>query len=155
MATHPKLSALQQRMFAAKAERKLTFEEIGRKINHDEVYVAAIFYGQAKPTAEELETLSKVLNIPPGHLKDDLGSHFYPDRGGLVSYPPADPTIYRLYEMMNVYAYPLKSVIHEKFGDGIMSAVDFNARVDKVKDATNGDRVVITLDGKFLPYKKW
>ncbi|KAG0163419.1 Cyanate hydratase [Apophysomyces sp. BC1034] len=141
-------------MFRAKAERKLSFEQIGKEIGHNEIYVAAIFYGQAKPTEEELDKLSKVLNIPPGHLKDDIGVHFFPDRGGLVQYPPSDPTIYRLYEMMNVYAYPLKSVIHEKFGDGIMSAVDFTAQVDKVKDP-NGDRVKITLDGKFLPYKKW
>ncbi|KAI7879707.1 cyanate hydratase [Lichtheimia hyalospora FSU 10163] len=151
---HPKLSALHTRMFKAKAERKLSFERIGKEIGRDEVYVAAVFYGQAKPTTEELEKLSAVLNLPASHLKDDLGAHYYPDRGGLMAVPPTDPVLYRLYEMIQVYGYPIKAVIHEKFGDGIMSAINFSAKVDKVEDP-NGDRVKLTLEGKFLPYTKW
>ncbi|ORY93386.1 cyanate hydratase [Syncephalastrum racemosum] len=141
-------------MFKAKAERKLSFEEIGKKLGRDEVYVASIFYGQAKPSDEEIDKLSSILNLPAAHLKDDLGSHFFPDRGGLMSVPPTDPVLYRLYEMLQVYGYPIKAVIHEKFGDGIMSAIDFSAKVDKVPNP-KGDRVKITLDGKFLPYTKW
>ncbi|KAI8367518.1 cyanate hydratase [Radiomyces spectabilis] len=154
MSTAPHLSALHTRLFQAKDERKLSFNDIGQKLGRDEVYVAAIFYGQAKPNDEELEGLSKVLNIPTAHLKDELGSHFYPSRGGLTQMPPTDPTLYRFYEILQVYGYPLKSVIHEKFGDGIMSAIDFSAKVDKV-ESEKGDRVKITLDGKFLPYAKW
>jgi cyanate lyase len=67
---------------------------------------------------------------------------------------PTDPLIYRFYEIMQVYGMPLKSVIHEKFGDGIMSAIDFTLDVDKEEDP-KGDRVKITMSGKFLTYKKW
>ncbi|KAI9305281.1 cyanate lyase C-terminal domain-containing protein [Cunninghamella echinulata] len=149
-----KLTSLQSRLFQAKAERKKSFEDIGKVLGRDEVYVAALFYGQAKPTSEELEKLSKCLNIPLSHLIEQYGPQFYPDRGGLISSPPSDPLIYRLYEIVQVFGYPLKAIIHEKFGDGIMSAIDFTAKVDKVEDP-NGDRVKLTLEGKFLPYKKW
>ncbi|KAI9489842.1 cyanate hydratase [Zychaea mexicana] len=150
----PKLSPLHTRMFKAKAASKLSFEDIGKRIGRDEVYVASIFYGQAKASAGELQKLSAVLNLPEAHLKEELGDHFYPDRGGLMSVPPTDPVLYRLYEILQVYGYPLKAIIHEKFGDGIMSAIDFTAKVEK-EENPKGDRVKITLDGKFLPYNKW
>lgn len=67
---------------------------------------------------------------------------------------PADPLIYRFHEIMQVYGMPLKTVIHEKFGDGIMSAIDFTMDVDKEPNP-EGDRVQITMSGMFLPYKKW
>lgn len=67
---------------------------------------------------------------------------------------PTDPLIYRLYEVVGVYGDTLKEVIQEKFGDGIMSAIDFNMEVDKIEDP-KGDRVLLTLNGKFLPYKSW
>ncbi|CAJ0856320.1 3100_t:CDS:2 [Entrophospora sp. SA101] len=68
--------------------------------------------------------------------------------------PPSDPFLYRFYEILQVYGYPLKSIVNEKFGDGIMSAIDFTANVDKVKKEDQ-ERVKITFEGKFLPYKKW
>jgi cyanate lyase len=67
---------------------------------------------------------------------------------------PTDPLIYRLYEIVGVYGETIKEVIHEKFGDGIMSAIDYNMHIDKEENPA-GDRVVITLNGKFLPYKTW
>jgi len=67
---------------------------------------------------------------------------------------PTDPMIYRLYEVVGVYGETLKAVIQEKFGDGIMSAIDFSMEVDKIEDP-KGDRVLLTLNGKFLPYKSW
>jgi len=67
---------------------------------------------------------------------------------------PTDPLLYRFYEILQVYGMPLKDVIQEKFGDGIMSAIDFTLKVDK-QAAEAGDRVVVTMNGKFLPYKKW
>lgn len=67
---------------------------------------------------------------------------------------PTDPLIYRLYEVVGVYGDTLKEVIQEKFGDGIMSAIDFSMEVDKIEDP-KGDRVLLTLNGKFLPYKSW
>ena len=67
---------------------------------------------------------------------------------------PTDPLIYRLYEILQVYGLPLKAVIHEKFGDGIMRAIDFTLHVDKEEDP-KGDRVTVLMSGKFLPYRKW
>ncbi|SAM00058.1 hypothetical protein [Absidia glauca] len=109
---------------------------------------------KAKPTPEEIEKLAQSLNLPSSYLVSEYGPQFYPDRGGLMSLPPTDPVLYRLYEIVQVYGYPIKAVIHEKFGDGIMSAIDFTASVEKVEDP-KGDRVKLVLDGKFLPYKKW
>ena len=73
---------------------------------------------------------------------------------GLGAIVPTDPLIYRFYEIMQVYGMPIKEIIHEKFGDGIMSAIDFTLDIDKVEDP-KGDRVKITMNGKFLAYKKW
>ncbi|KAG1140241.1 hypothetical protein G6F38_009253 [Rhizopus arrhizus] len=115
---------LQQRMFLAKDTRKLSFQQIGEAIGCDEVFAAAIFYGQAKPTDDQIRSLSAVLNVPTQHLAEELGSHYYPTRGGQV-------------------------LINSKFGDGIMSAIDFKAHVDRVEDS-EGDRVKITLDGEAL-----
>ncbi|AOV18250.1 cyanase [Acidihalobacter aeolianus] len=67
---------------------------------------------------------------------------------------PTDPLIYRFYEITGVYGETIKEIIHEKFGDGIMSAIDFTLKIDK-EENPKGDRVVVTLNGKFLPYKSW
>ena len=67
---------------------------------------------------------------------------------------PVDPTIYRFYELIQVYGPTIKALIHEEFGDGIMSAIDFDMEI-KRKEDPKGDRVVVTLNGKFLPYKKF
>ena len=74
-----------------------------------------------------------------------------PMRGGLPTAVPTDPTIYRFYEVLQVYGGAIKELIHEQFGDGIMSAINFSVDVQK-KPHPAGDRVVVTLDGKFLPY---
>jgi cyanate lyase len=137
-------------LFEAKEEKGLTFSELGKRINRDELWVAALFYGQASASEAEAKTLLSALDLPT-----DLGAILttFPSKG-LGSVVPTDPLIYRFYEIMQVYGYPLKSIIHEKFGDGIMSAIDFTMHVDKEQDP-KGDRVKITLSGKFLPYKKW
>ncbi len=75
-----------------------------------------------------------------------------PTRGALETAVPADPTIYRFYEVLLVYGPTIKELIHEQFGDGIMSAINFRMDVARVPDPA-GDRVVVTLDGKFLPYQ--
>jgi cyanate lyase len=75
-------------------------------------------------------------------------------RGSLDSAVPVDPTIYRFYELIQVYGPTIKALIHEEFGDGIMSAIDFDMEIKRREDP-KGDRVVVTLNGKFLPYKKF
>jgi len=150
-----KLPSMCQALFEAKAAKHLTFADIGKKINKDEVWVAAVFYGQAKPDESDLKKLSVLLDIRENYLTNDLGTKtYFPDRGGLFQMPPTDPVIYRFYEILQVYGYPLKAVIHEKFGDGIMSAIDFTAKVDKIEKEDH-EKVKITFEGKFLPYRKW
>lgn len=78
----------------------------------------------------------------------------FPTKGDALPSPPTDPLIYRFHEIVLVYGATLKAIIHEKFGDGIMSAIDFTMDIDRVPDP-KGDRVRVTMEGKFLPYRKW
>ncbi|GAA6033476.1 hypothetical protein JCM8097_001417 [Rhodosporidiobolus ruineniae] len=150
------LSTTHQSLFAAKQAKGLSFEKIGEAIGRDEVWVAALFYGQAKPLKEDLTKLAKVLGLPETILTKELGDHFYPERGQVTPMPPTDPVLYRLYEIILVYGYPIKQVIHEKFGDGIMSAINFSCKVDKEVDEQSGDTYVkLALRGKWLPYTRW
>ncbi|BGO96101.1 Cyanate hydratase [Rhodotorula toruloides] len=147
------LADVNQQLFEAKKTKKLSFEQIAQRMGRDEVWVAALFYGQAKPTDEEVDKLIDVLGpwIDAKAMKRHFNPHFFPERGQLTPMPPTDPTLYRLYEIIGVYGYALKSVIHEKFGDGIMSAINFSAKVEKVQK-NGADTVRITYEGKWLPY---
>ena len=138
-------------LLKAKKEKKLSFEDLGKLLNRDEVWVASLFYGQATASEEESSSLLAALGLS-SDLKDELSTP--PVKGCLDPVIPTDPLIYRFYEIMQVYGLPIKDVIQEKFGDGIMSAIDFTIEVDKVEDP-KGDRVLVKMCGKFLPYKKW
>ena len=145
------LPSLTKLLLKAKKVKNLSFEDLGNLINRDEVWVASLFYGQATASEEESSSLIEALDLPTD-LKDDLSTP--PVKGCLDPVIPSDPLIYRFYEIMQVYGLPMKDVIQEKFGDGIMSAIDFSIEVDKVEDP-KGDRVLVKMCGKFLPYKKW
>jgi cyanate lyase len=140
-------------LFEAKARKGLTFDEIARAIGKDEVWLAAAFYGQAKFSEDEMRTVCKILGVDSEWSLSQLGSHWWPNRG-LGPMPPTDPVIYRLYESVLVYGHAIKAVIHEKFGDGIMSMIDCKINVERKEDP-KGDRVLLTFDGKFLPYARW
>ncbi len=144
------ISALTKQMLAAKKAKKMSFADFEPILGLDEIIVAAIFYRQATPSMEQACQLLETLELPTD-LADELST--YPSKG-LGPIVPTDPLIYRFYEIIQVYGYPLKDVIQEKFGDGIMSAIDFTMHVDKQEDP-KGDRVILTMNGKFLPYKKW
>jgi cyanate lyase len=139
-----------EKLIAAKKSKGLSFADFETILGLDEVCIAAIFYRQAAASADEaskiLQTLGLSLDLAP-----ELTA--YPVKG-LGPVVPTDPLIYRFYEIMQVYGSPLKDVIQEKFGDGIMSAIDFTLDVEKVEDP-KGDRVKIVMNGKFLAYKKW
>jgi cyanate lyase len=145
------LSPLSQALLAAKRAKGLSFADLEGLLGRDEVWIASLFYGQSTASAEEADKLITALDLDPA-LKADLVTP--PVKGCLDPVVPTDPLIYRFYEIMQVYGLPLKDVIQEKFGDGIMSAIDFTLEVDKVPDPA-GDRVKVTMCGKFLPYKKW
>ncbi|MDR3765268.1 MAG: cyanase [Acidobacteriota bacterium] len=134
----------------AKRAKRLTFAELGELIGRDEVWVAALFYGQARADETEAAKLVSVLGLDQALA---IALTEFPDKG-LGPVVPTDPLIYRFYEIMQVYGMPMKAVIHEKFGDGIMSAIDFSLHIDKEPDP-KGDRVKVTMSGKFLAYKKF
>ncbi len=145
------INEFSEQLLAAKKAKELSFEDLEKILGRDEVWIAALFYGQATADREEVQKLAIALDLP----EEDLDFLTIPSlKGSLAPEIPTDPLIYRFYEIMQVYGMPLKTVIHEKFGDGIMSAIDFTLEVDKVEDP-QGDRVKVTMCGKFLPYKKW
>jgi len=130
-------------------ERGLSFAELATEIGRPRVWIAAAVLGQHPFSHEEAERLGAMLELPAGAVR---ALEEIPTRGALEAAVPVDPTIYRLYEVLQVYGPALKALIHEDFGDGIMSAINFRANVERVSDPA-GDRVRITLDGKFLPYQ--
>jgi len=145
------LSTASQKLLNAKKKKGLSFSDLESILKRDEVWIASLFYGQSTASSEEAEKIISTLNLDP-EIKEDLMTP--PVKGCLDPVVPTDPLIYRFYEIMQVYGVPLKDVIQEKFGDGIMSAIDFTLEVDKVEDP-KGDRVMVKMCGKFLPYKKW
>ena len=153
--TTPSLAAPSQAtvtatLMSAKKAKGLSFADLEAAMGLDEVWVASLFYGQATASKEEAEKLAELLSqILQLRLLSGLSHQGQPGAGD-----PNGSLIYRFYEIMQVYGMPLKDVIQEKFGDGIMSAIDFTLDVEKVEDP-KGDRVEITMCGKFLPYKKW
>ncbi|KAF7298818.1 Cyanate hydratase [Mycena indigotica] len=152
-APYSELPAANVKLFEAKARKGATFDEIAKAVGKDEIWVAAAFYGQAKFAPEDLQKVSEFLGLEQASLDAELGAHWWPNRG-LGPMPPTDPVLYRLYEAVLVYGHAIKAVVHEKFGDGIMSMIDCTVTVAK-KEHPKGDRVVLTFDGKFLPYAKW
>ncbi len=146
----PEIPAITETLLAAKAAKGLSFADLEKVMGRDEVWIAALFYRQASASIDEATKLLTALG-----LSTDLASELtgFPSKG-LVPVVPTDPLIYRFYEIIQVYGLPMKEIIHEKFGDGIMSAIDFTLDIEKVEDP-KGDRVKVILDGKFLSYKKW
>jgi cyanate lyase len=138
-------------VLAAKHAKGLTFEAIARAVGRHQVWVTAALMGQATMSADEALAAVQVLGLGP-EVAEAL--QMMPTKGSLDGAVPVDPLIYRFHEITQVYGTTIKALIHEMFGDGIMSAIDFEMDICKVEDP-KGDRVVVTYNGKFLPYKKW
>jgi cyanate lyase len=137
-------------IFAIKKEKNLTWEAIADAVGMTDVWITSACLGMNSCTAEVAEKLVAFLGLP-AEAKSILME--YPTKTWDQAIPQ-DPLIYRLYEVVGVYGPTLKEVIQEKFGDGIMSAIDFSMKVDK-EENPKGDRVILTFNGKFLPYKSW
>jgi len=139
-------------ILAAKKQQGVTWKALSEAVGMAETYIASCVYGENSMQSEPASKLAQVLS-----LGDDVALALteYPMKGqSLGQVVPTDPLIYRFYEIMQVYGTTLKEVIHEKFGDGIMSAIDFKLDVAKEADP-KGVRVVVTMNGKFLPYNAW
>ncbi|CAK7202386.1 Cyanate hydratase [Sporothrix eucalyptigena] len=165
MSEQPKLASLDdsivgrlpshaQALFAAKTKKELTFADLAKLLGRSEVAVAAIFYGQATASKEDVEVLAQALDLDATTLRTQIGGVF-PDRGRAGPMPPVEPLIYRLYEIVQNYGYAYKAVINEKFGDGIMSAIAFSTAVDKEVDADGVAWVNIKMRGKWLPFTRF
>jgi len=144
------IPAITQKLLAAKKAKNISFADLEKVIGRDEVWIAAVFYRQASASEEEAKKLVSALGLDE-EIATELTESSLKGLGPIV---PTDPLVYRFYEIMQVYGMPLKAIIHEKFGDGIMSAIDFTLDVEKEEDP-KGDRVKLIMSGKFLPYKKW
>ena len=134
----------------AKLRRAMSFEELARVAGRYEVWVATALLGQATMSPEEARAVTAALGLD-GDVAAALAQ--IPSRGAFQGEVPVDPLLYRLFEIIQVFGPAVKAVINERFGDGIMSAIDFELGIVRKPDP-KGDRVVITLDGKFLPYRK-
>lgn len=145
------ISEITEKLLSAKKAKGITFAELEKIVGRDEVWISAVIYRQASASFEEAEKIVSVLGLDIT-VAESLTEP--PLKGSLDGIVPVDPLIYRFYEIMQVYGMPLKAVIHEKFGDGIMSAIDFTLDVEKEADP-KGDRVKLIMSGKFLAYKKW
>ena len=137
-----------QQIVAARLAKGLTWQELADAIGKPVVWTTAALLGQHPIPPEAGQALVAMLGLDESTLPV-LAS--VPMRGGLPSAVPTDPTIYRFYEALQVYGGAIKELIHEQFGDGIMSAINFSLEIEKTPHPA-GDRVVVTFDGKFLPY---
>lgn len=136
---------------AAKATKGLKWSEISEAVGLSEIFLSSACLGQNSLLQEDSAKLIDFLD-----LGEDVGTALTvcPMKATDTDNVAKDPLIYRFFEIAYVYGGAMKEIIHEKFGDGIMSAIDFTCEIEKKEDP-KGDRVVVTMDGKFLPYKKW
>ncbi|SEA17527.1 cyanate lyase [Haloplanus vescus] len=145
-------SEMRARILTEKEERGLTYEELADLVpGRSKMFVASAIFDAASMTAEDANALTSELDLgaPVAETLQEA-----PMKGMEDPTIPSDPCIYRFYEVPQVYGRAMKAVIHEEFGDGIMSAIDFEVDVQR-EERPDGDHVVITYDGKFLPYKRW
>jgi cyanate lyase len=136
-------------VIAAKRREGLSWTDLADRAGADRVWLTAALLGQHPVPTELARELGDALGLTEEAVAI---LQQIPARGSFDTLPPTDPTIYRLYEVLQVYGPALKALIHEDFGDGIMSAINFKLALDR-GESDAGPRVRITLDGKFLPYQ--
>ena len=138
-----------EKIITAKVSKGLKWETIAEKVGQSKEWTTALCLGQMTASAEQAQVLGEVFGLSEDEKK---WLQVVPYKGSLPSQVPTDPLIYRWYEIVSVYGTTIKELIHEEFGDGIMSAINFRVDVSRRPDP-DGDRVVVTFDGKFLDYK--
>jgi cyanate lyase len=131
--------------------KKLTWPQLAKAIGQSKEWTTAALLGQMTLTAEQASAVGELLDLPETAVAQ---LQVVPYKGSLPTAVPTDPLIYRFYELISVYGTTFKALIHEEFGDGIMSAIDFDMDLSRKEDP-KGDRVNITMSGKFLPYKSY
>jgi cyanate lyase len=143
--------AVTEKIIATKVAQGIKWSDVATKVGLSKEWVTAACLGQMTLNAEQAGVLAEVFGLTP---EEKAWLMVVPYKGSLPTAVPTDPLIYRFYELISVYGTTFKELIHEEFGDGIMSAIDF--RMDLQREAhALGDRVAITMSGKFLPYKTY
>jgi cyanate lyase len=140
-----------EKIIAAKVSSGIKWSDVAAKVGLSKEWVTAACLGQMTLSTEQADILANIFNLTEEEAR---WLTVTPYKGSLPTSVPTDPLIYRFYEMINVYGTTFKALIHEEFGDGIMSAIDFKMDLQRENDP-NGDRVRIVLSGKFLPYKQY
>ena len=140
-----------EKIIAAKVSKGLNWSEVAAKVGLSKEWVTSACLGQMTLNKEQAGTLAEIFGLSEEDAKWLMVT---PYKGSLPTAVPTDPLIYRFYEMVNVYGTTFKALIHEEFGDGIMSAIDFKMDLQREADPA-GDRVRIVMSGKFLPYKQY
>ena len=134
-----------------KIKKKLTWAKLAELVGHSKEWSTAALLGQMTLTEAQAKAVGAALDLPEEAIAQ---LQVVPYKGSLPTSVPTDPLIYRFHELVSVYGTTFKELIHEEFGDGIMSAIDFRMDLQREPDP-KGDRVSITMSGKFLPYKTY
>jgi len=135
----------------ARQQRGISWAQLAEVAGKSRVWTTSALLGQQGMPAEVAEKVGAALGLDEEVVTALRTS---PSKGCLADMIPTDPLMYRFYEILQVYGTTIKELIHEEFGDGIMSAIDFEMEIDRVPDP-KGDRVKVTMHGKFLPYRVW
>ncbi len=140
-----------EKIITAKVSKGLKWSDVATQVGQSKEWVTAACLGQMTMTAEQASTVAEIFGLS---AEDKKWLMVVPYKGSLPTSVPTDPLIYRFYELVSVYGTTFKELIHEEFGDGIMSAIDFKMDLQREPNPM-GDRVSITMSGKFLPYKTY
>lgn len=140
-----------EKIITAKVAKGLKWEDVAKKVGLSKEWVTAGCLGQMTFDAKQAKVVGKIFGL---NEEEQKWLQVVPYKGSLDTVVPTDPLIYRWYEIVNVYGTTIKELIHEEFGDGIMSAIDFKMDITREADP-KGDRVNVVLSGKFLPYKTY
>ena len=139
------------KIYETKVRKGIKWADVAKKVGQSKEWVTAACLGQMTMTPEQAMVVAKIFGL---NKEEAAWLQVVPYKGSLPTAVPTDPLIYRWYEIVNVYGATIKELIHEEFGDGIMSAIDFSMDIVREPDP-KGDRVNVTLSGKFLPYKTY
>lgn len=140
-----------EKIIATRVALGIKWADVARRVGSSKEWVTAACLGQMTLTAEQAAIIGDIFHLG---AEEKAWLTTVPYKGSLSTAVPTDPLIYRFYELVAVYGTTLKALIHEEFGDGIMSAIDFKMDLQREPDP-KGDRVSITMSGKFLPYKTY
>ncbi len=140
-----------EKIIAAKVSKGIKWSDVADKVGLSKEWVTAGCLGQMTFDAKQAKVIAKIFGLTAEEAK---WLQVVPYKGSLPTPVPTDPLIYRWYEIVSVYGTTIKELIHEEFGDGIMSAIDFSMDIVREPDP-KGDRVNVVLSGKFLPYKQY